>query len=86
MDVDSIEWLPFDKAAQENIDKDFVYYIRTRDGAVYSGMYPNYIGFHCQNPGEARRVAMSDVTDYSQQMSFDDHADEFVFGHDNKKV
>lgn len=79
MDVDTIAWLPFDQEANNNIDKDYVYHIRTKEGAEYSGMWPNYIGFHCQNPGEGRRVPMSDVTHYAIQMTFDDHADKFVF-------
>lgn len=75
----AINWLPFDEEARNNIDKDYVYHIRTKEGTEYSGMWPNYAGFHCQNPKEGRRVAMSDVSDYAIQMTFDDHADKFVF-------
>ncbi|QZE56199.1 hypothetical protein pEaSNUABM40_00002 [Erwinia phage pEa_SNUABM_40] len=77
--MDDIQWQVFDDAARDNIDKDYVYHIRTKEGAEYSGMYPNYAGFHCQNPGEPRRVDMSDVTHYAIQMTFDDHADKYVF-------
>ena len=78
--MDQVQWLIFDKDARLNLDKDYVYYIRTKDGDEYSGMYPNGEGFHCQNPGEPRRVAKEDVRYYAVQMPFDDHADQFVFG------
>lgn len=77
--MDVIQWLVFDDAANLNIDKNYVYHIRTKEGADYSGAYPNGAGFHCINPGEGRRVAMSDVTHYAIQMTFDDHADKFIF-------
>lgn len=78
--MDEIQWLVFDDEANLNIDKDYVYHVRTKEGAEHSGMYPNGSGFHCQNPGQPCRVAMSDVTHYAVQMTFDDHADKFVFG------
>jgi len=74
-----IDWKLFDDNARAVLDKDFVYYVRTTDGKEYSGMYPNYAGFHCQNPGEPRRVSMSNVTHFAVQMSFEDHADKYVF-------
>lgn len=77
--MDIIQWLVFDDAANLNIDKNYVYHIRTKEGVEYSGAYPNGAGFHCINPGEGRRVAMNDVTHYAIQMTFDDHADKFIF-------
>lgn len=77
--MDQIEWLPYDDEAHRNIDKDYVYYIRTSNETEHSGMWPNYAGFHCVNPGQGLRVSMSDVTHYAIQMTFDDHADKFVF-------
>ena len=77
--MDEIQWLLFDSEARSNVDKDYVYHIRTKEGAEYSGMYPNGDGFHCLNPGEGRRVDMSAVTHYAIQMTFDDHADKYVF-------
>ncbi|AXG67046.1 hypothetical protein HOU09_gp002 [Dickeya phage vB_DsoM_AD1] len=78
--MDNIEWLVFDDEARNNIDKDYVYHVRTKEGAELSGMYPNGNGFHCQNPGEPNRTDMSDVSHYAVQMTFEDHADKYVFG------
>lgn len=73
----------FTQELRDDLSKDNVYHIRTKDGTEFTGMFPNYAGFHCLNPGEGRRVAMSDVTHIRIQMSFDDHADRYVF---NKEV
>ncbi|QYW02961.1 hypothetical protein pEaSNUABM14_00002 [Erwinia phage pEa_SNUABM_14] len=77
--MSDIQLQEFTQEIRDDLSKDFVYHIRTKDGTEHTGMWPNYAGFHCLNPNEGKRISMDDVTHISEQMTFDDHSDKYVF-------